>query len=65
MGAFPHQKKQDTPVSSISHCIKLITAVCLGFQYEEFKNLNNQQPYRTLLPHMITAALLLKKFLAF
>jgi len=66
MGAFSHQRKQDTPVSSISHCIKLVTTVCLGFQNEEFKNLTYKQaPYRTLLPHTIMAALLLKKFLAF
>jgi len=30
-----HHLKQDTSIISILHCIKLITAVCLGCQYQQ------------------------------
>jgi hypothetical protein len=66
MVALPHHMKQATSTVSISHCIKPVTAVCLGFLHKQFKNKTNKQPpLRTLLPHTIMAALLLKKFLAF
>jgi hypothetical protein len=40
--------------------------VCLGFLYKQLKNMTNKQPpWRTLLPHTIIAAPLVKKFLAF
>jgi hypothetical protein len=31
--------KQDTSIISIENCIKLITDVCLGFLYKQFKNM--------------------------
>jgi hypothetical protein len=33
--------KQVTSIISISHCIKQIIAVCVGFVYKEIKNINN------------------------
>jgi len=37
--------------------MEMITAVCLGFLYKQFKNMNNKQsPCRTLYPHTVTAA---------
>jgi hypothetical protein len=57
---------QDTSVINISHYMEMITAVCLGFLYKQFKNMNNKQsPWRTLYPHIVMAAPLVKKFLAF
>jgi len=39
---------------------------CLGCLYQQFENMNKKQPpHRTLLPHTIMAAPLVKKFLAF
>jgi len=64
--ALSDHMKQDTSIVSISHCIKLVKAVCLGFLYKQFKNKTNKQPpLRTLLPHTIMAASLLKKYLDF
>jgi len=46
--------------------MEMITAVCLGFLYKQFKNMNNKQsPCRTLYPHIVMATPLVKKFLAF
>jgi len=62
MVAFAHHMKQDTPTVSISRCIKLVMSVCLGFLYKQFKNTTNKQPpWRTLMPHTIMAAPLVKK----
>jgi len=58
--------KQDTSIISILHCTKLIMAVCLGCLYQQFENMiKKQPPWRTLLPHMMMSAPLVKKFLAF
>jgi hypothetical protein len=66
MVAFSHHIKHDTSNNSILHCIKLLTAVSLGFLYKEFKNVTNKEPpWKTLLPHTIMAAQQFKKFLAF
>jgi len=55
--------KQHTSTVSISHCTELVAAVCLGVIYKQFKNMTKKQsPSRTLLPHTIMAAPLVKKF---
>jgi hypothetical protein len=66
MVAFSHHIKQNKSIVSISHCIELTAAVSLGFIYKQFKNITNKQtPFRTILPHTIMAAPLVKKFLVF
>jgi hypothetical protein len=57
---------QHTSTVSIPHCTELIAAVSLGFIYQQFKNISNKQPpSRTLHPHTVMSAPLVKKFLAF
>jgi len=64
MVAFSHYMKKDTSIIIISHCIKLVKAVCLDFLYKPFKNMANKQtPCRTLLLHTIMSAPIDEKFL--
>jgi uncharacterized protein with PQ loop repeat len=66
MAVLSHNTTQDTSNISILHCIKLKIAVCLTFLYKQFKNMTNKHPpCRTLLPHTIMAAPLVKKFVTF
>jgi hypothetical protein len=57
--------KQDTAIVSISHCIKLIVAVCMGFIYKQFKKYEKQTALSTLLHHMFMDDPQVIKFLAF
>jgi len=46
--------KQDTPITSIVQCLKLMITVSLDVLYQQFQNMTNKQfQWITLLPHRL------------